>query len=90
MHDRRRPLVALVAAMFTTITSPALAQTPSGQAAAAEALFQGALSLMNDGRSAEACPEARGEPAPRPEHRDLAWLAQCYENSGRTASAWMS
>jgi hypothetical protein len=59
-----------------------------GDKAAAQALFDEGLALMNEGRHPEACPKleesARIDPAMGTRFR----LAECHEAIGRTASAW--
>ncbi len=76
--------LALVAALgVSSAPSVALAANP-----AAEALFQDGKSLMEQGRYSEACPKLE-------ESRKLEYnmvtefrLAECYEQIGKTASAW--
>lgn len=64
------------------------ATPPSGDKAAAQALFEDALKLMAKSRYDEACPKLEES-----QRLDAAMgtrfrLAQCYETIGRTASAW--
>lgn len=66
----------------------AQAQVSAGDKAAAEALFDRGLALMREGNFEEAC--ARLEQSQAIEHGigTMLYLAECYEKSGRTASAW--
>lgn len=82
--------LGLGVALALSSAAVAHAQTqPSAQdQAAAEGLFSDAKKLMAAGKVAEACPKLeesqRLDPAPGTEFK----LAECYEQTGRTASAW--
>ncbi len=54
----------------------------------AEALFEEGTSLMSDGRYAEACSKFEASQALDAGIGTLLYLGDCYERSGRNASAW--
>jgi len=60
------------------------------QKAAAQALFERGRALVEQGQFAEACPKFAESQRLEPGIGTLLWLADCYESSGRTASAWAS
>lgn len=61
--------------------------TPADRAAA-EALFEQALALMEKGQPEQACPKFEESQKLDPGVGTLLYLADCYEAAGRTASAW--
>jgi serine/threonine-protein kinase len=56
--------------------------------AAAEALFDRGLSLMKEGRFAEACERLEQSQSIERGIGTMLYLAECYEKIGKTASAW--
>jgi hypothetical protein len=78
----------LLCAALAATPRPASAQQSAENAAAAQALFDSAMELIKAGKHVEACPKLaeshRLDPAPGTEFR----LAECYERTGRIASAW--
>jgi len=71
-----------------SLAAGAHAQVSAADKATAEALFDRGLALMREGKLQEAC--ARFEESNAVEHGigTMLYLADCYEQSGRTASAW--
>jgi hypothetical protein len=69
------------------LATPAFGQTPSNKAAA-EALFIDGRNLMAQGKHAEACRKFEASQNLEPGIGTMLNLAQCYEATGRTASAW--
>jgi hypothetical protein len=59
-----------------------------GNRAAAEALFNQGRDLMTAGKFAEACPKFEASQQLDPGLGTMLNLAECYEKTGRTASAW--
>ena len=65
------------------------AQTKAGgNRAAAEALFNQGRDLMTKGKFVEACPKFEASQQLDPGLGTMLNLAECYEKTGRTASAW--
>jgi hypothetical protein len=86
---RARTLVALAPACLLALSAgSALAQTSATDKAAAEALFDQGVRLMKSGSFTEACPKLEESERIDPAVGTLLYLAECYERSGRTASAW--
>jgi hypothetical protein len=87
---RRIGLPALVFAMAVGgLEAPARAQGTTATATA-EALFAEGRRLAGEGKYAEACPKFEGAQKVAPTAGTQLNLADCYEKSGRLASAWAS
>jgi hypothetical protein len=84
-----RLLRCTVAAALTAsaLTTNALAQTASDKAAA-EGLFDQGRSAMQEGDFGKACGLLERSQHIDPAIGTLLYLAECYEKSGRVASAW--
>lgn len=72
------------------VSLPAIARAEAGaaQKAAAESLFDDGLKAMKSGHFSEACPKLEESERIDPAIGTLLYLGECYEKSGRTASAW--
>ena len=66
----------------------AQAQVTPAEKAAAEALFDRGLTQMREGRLPEACTSFEQSQAIERGIGTMLYLADCYEKTGRTASAW--
>jgi hypothetical protein len=84
---RMRWMALGVVSCMGWITAPALAQT-GGSKAAAEALFTEGRSLAQAGKCDEAIPKFQASQKLDPGVGTLLNLAECYEQVGKTASAW--
>lgn len=78
----------LAACACVVIASSAAAQEPTSNKIAAEALFDRGLTLMQQGKYAEACPQLEQSQALDRGIGTMLYLAECYERLGRVASAW--
>ncbi len=76
------------AALALTLSGAAQAQAPAPQRAAAEAMFQQATQLMDQRRFAEACEKFAASEELEPALGTMLYLADCYDQAGRSASAW--
>lgn len=75
-------------AIASLATLPAAAETSAGDAAAAQKLFDDAMQLVASGRATDACPKFEESQRIDPSIGTQFNLADCYERTGRTASAW--
>jgi len=64
------------------------AQGHAADKAAAEALFDRGLALMREGKIQEACERLEQSQAIERGIGTMLYLAECYEKTGKTASAW--
>jgi hypothetical protein len=82
-----RKLILPAVAAFALLSHRGLCQT-SGDKATAEGLFTSGRKLMAAGNYAEACPKLAASQKLDPGVGTMLNLADCYEKSGQTASAW--
>jgi serine/threonine-protein kinase len=75
-----------VLAAIVTCASPVAAQETNS--AMAEALYDTAIKLMEEGKNEEACPKLAQSQKLDPAVGTLLYLGVCYERMGKTASAW--
>lgn len=77
----------LAAALLSALPSAA-AEPSARDRAAAEAIFQQATELMDAKKFAEACDKFAASQELDPGLGTMLYLADCYDQAGRTASAW--
>ena len=75
-------------AVFLLLAPPVFAQANASSQAAAEALFDEGVKQMKAGNFAEACSTLEESERVDPGVGTLLYLGECYDNLGRTASAW--
>jgi hypothetical protein len=80
---KRTLLAGLFGAALLSVTPLAHADK-----AAAEALFNAGIQLMQSGKAGEACPKFEQSQREEPHPATLLNLGKCYESVGKTASAW--
>jgi hypothetical protein len=85
----RSRLTALVT-LAVALGSASLARAQGTSEAAATALFDEGRRLMGEHKFAEACPKLAESERLAPSGGTLLNLADCYEHTGQTASAWVA
>src|SRR5947207_15885135 len=89
MFAKLSPLPTLaLCCVGVLLPTPAHAEAGAAQKAAAESLFDDALKAMKSGHFTEACPKLEESERIDPAIGTLLYLGECYEKTGRTASAW--
>ena len=84
-----RPAIALPVLVLAVAFAPAIARAQSAQDKAdAEALFNAGKAALASGNFADACPKLAASQAKDPAIGTALYLAECYERSGKIASAW--
>src|SRR5437879_1284473 len=86
-HAARLMTGAVLFAAMIAHGAPARAQSASDKAAA-ETLFDQGKKLLAEGKTAEACPKFAESNRLDSGIGTMLYLADCYEKSGQTASAW--
>ena len=87
-HPTAATLFTAIALCGMLQASPAGASDSPADKAAAQSLFEQAKRLMNEGNYAEACPKLEESQMLDKGMGTQFHLASCYEQIGRTASAW--
>jgi Tetratricopeptide repeat len=85
---RRVSFLLGVTVFSLTLNVSAQSRKAGGNRAAAEALFNQGRSLMTAGKYGEACDKFEASQQLDPGLGTMLNLAECYEKTGRTASAW--
>ena len=73
---------------MASLPARARAESSASQKAAAESLFDDGVRAMKAGRFADACSKLEDSERIDPGIGTLLYLGECYEKTGRTASAW--
>jgi hypothetical protein len=87
--QRSRGWLVLTTLALAAWSVPAHA-TDATDAAAAQVLFEQGRALVERSQFAEACPKLAASQRLDPGIGTQLWLADCYENIGQTATAWVS
>jgi len=78
----------LLGALSVTRARVAEAQVSAEEKATAEAVFEEGMRLIKQGKFAEACPKFEMSQRVEPAVGTMLYLAECYEKTNRSASAW--
>lgn len=89
-RDRTRAVAAVVATLALVLVAPDAEAQEATTTGTATALFDEAVALMDRGKLAEACPKFARSNELSPNGGTLFALAECYERSGKVASAWVT
>ncbi|HEU4577591.1 MAG TPA: hypothetical protein VFS67_05020 [Polyangiaceae bacterium] len=87
LQPPRFAVTAAACSLSLALALPAGAQSAT-DSATAESLFNEALALLANQKTAEACPKLEASQRLDPGIGTLLYLADCYQQVGRTASAW--
>lgn len=85
----RRAVVGLGGVAVSLLVGLAAAEPTAEDKAAAEALFEEALALVQKGEIAPACERFAESQRRDPQLGTLLYLATCHEQQGKTATAWV-
>jgi hypothetical protein len=90
MVRRTGQIACVCACLLSTLSaaSVARAQISAEEKATAEAVFEEGMRLIKQGNFAEACPKFEMSQRVDPAVGTMLYLAECYEKTNRTASAW--
>ncbi len=90
MLHRTGRLALAFACMLVALSGARLvrAQVSAEEKATAEAVFEEGMRLIKQGKFAEACPKFEMSQRVEPAVGTMLYLAECYEKTNRTASAW--
>lgn len=90
MVRRTGPLACVCACLLGAFSAVrvAHAQVSPEEKATAEAVFEEGMRLIKKGNFAEACPKFEMSQRVEPAVGTMLYLAECYENTNRTASGW--
>lgn len=83
------PPVPTIAETKPTPVAPPPPSDPAADEAAARVLYEDGLKLMDEKSYAKACPKLAESHRLKPNVNVQFFLADCYEQTGRTASAWL-
>lgn len=90
MMLRSRTLAVVLTGAALVLVAPDVGAQEATTTGTATVLFDEAIALMDRGKLAEACPKLARSNELSPNGGTLFALAECYERSGRVASAWVT